>query len=127
MIPLVEIPEIVRHYEPFFEPVFSPEALEQFKRYVRGLIVSENKTIEGINQIFVIEVPNQSSLNPWLTKSPFCVEALDRARLDLLSSLPGTRLKPKGVLSLDDTLLTHYGKHFEKIAYLHDATQGCYV
>jgi len=35
-----------------------------------------------------------------------------------LQSLPGTAMKPKGVLSLDDTLLTHYGQHFDKIAYL---------
>lgn len=36
-------------------------------------------------------------------------------------------MKPKGVLSLDETLVTHYGKPFEKIAYLDDHTQGCYV
>ena len=36
-------------------------------------------------------------------------------------------MKPKGVLSLDDTLLTHYGQHFDKIAHLYDATQGYYV
>jgi hypothetical protein len=127
MIPLVEIPEIVGHYTPFFESVFSKEALEQFKRYLSGLIVSENKTVEGINRLFVIDVRNQSSLNRLLTESPFSVEALNRARLKLLSSLPGTTMKPKGVLSLDDTLLTHYGKHFEKIAYLYDSTNGCYV
>jgi hypothetical protein len=27
MFPLVEIPDIVQHYAPFFAPVFSPEAL----------------------------------------------------------------------------------------------------
>ena len=53
MIPLVEIPEIVRHYAPFFESVFSEEAFCQFQRYVSGLIVSENKTVDGINRIFV--------------------------------------------------------------------------
>jgi len=127
MIPLVEIPEIVSHYEPFFRSVFSSEALEQFKRYISGLIVSENKTVEGINRIFVIDVRNQSSLNRLLTESPFSVEELNRCRLKLLSSLTGTKMKPKGVLSLDDTLLMHYGKHFEKIAYLYDSTQGCYV
>jgi hypothetical protein len=36
-------------------------------------------------------------------------------------------MKPRGVLSLDDTLLTHYGQHFDKIAYLYDSAQGCYV
>jgi hypothetical protein len=127
MLPLVEIPEIVRHYASFFSSVFSKEALEQFQRYVSGLIVSENKTVTGINRIFVIDVRNQSSLNRWLTESPFSVEDLNRARLQLLASLPGTTMKSKGVLSIDDTLLTHYGQHFEKIAYLYDSTQGCYV
>ncbi len=127
MLPLVEIPEIVRHYASFFASVFSPAAFEQFQRYVSGLIVSENKTVEGMNRIFVVDVRNQSSLNRLLTESPFSVEALNQARLTLLSSLSGTQLKPKGVLSVDDTLLTHYGKQFDKIAYLYDSTQKCYV
>ncbi len=127
MLPLVEIPELVRHYAPFFAPVFSPDAFAQFQRYVSGLIVSENKTVDGINRLFVVDVRHQSSLNRLLTESPFAVEALNQARLTLLSSLAGTRMKPKGVLSIDATLLTHYGQHFDKIAYLYDSTQGCYV
>jgi hypothetical protein len=127
MLPLVEIPEIVRHYAPWFASVFSPDAFVQFQRYVRGLIVSENKTVEDINRIFVIDVRNQSSLNRWLHENPFTVDALNRARLKLLSSLAGTQMKPKGVLSIDDTFLTHDGHHFEKIAYLYDHTRGCYV
>lgn len=127
MVPLVEIPAIVRHYAPFFASVFSPQALGQFERYVSGLIVSENKTGAGINRLFVLDVRNQSSLNRLLTESPFSPEALHAARLARLGSLAGTQLKPKGVLSLDDTLLTHYGRHFDKIAYLYDSTQGCYV
>jgi hypothetical protein len=127
MLPLVEIPELVRHYAPWFASVFSSEAFAQFQRYVSGLILSENKTVDGINRIFVIDGRNQSSLNRLLTESPFSVEALNQARLRLLSSLAGTHMKPKGILSVDDTLLTHYGQHFDKIAYLYDHTQGCYV
>jgi hypothetical protein len=127
MLPLVEIPALVRHYAPFFATVFSPDALTQFQRYVSGLIVSENKTVDGINRLFVLAVRNQSSLNRWLTESPFSVDALNQARLALLASLAGTQLKPQGVLSLDDTLLTHSGRHFDKIASLYDSTQGCYV
>jgi DDE superfamily endonuclease len=127
MLPLVEIPELVRHYAPWFAAVFSPDAFTQFQRYVSGLIVSENQTVDGINRLFVIDVRNQSSVNRLLTESPFAVDALNHARLNLLSSLPGTQLKPRGVLSLDDTLLTHYGKHFDKMAYLYDPTQGCDV
>jgi hypothetical protein len=34
-------------------------------------------------------------------------------------------MKPKGVLSLDETLRTHDGQHFEKIAYLSDSAHQC--
>jgi hypothetical protein len=125
--PLVEMPALVRHYAPHFEDVFSPVALIEFERYISGLIVSENKTVDGINRLFVMESRNQSSLNRLLTKSPFCLEKLNQARLDLLASLPGTRMKPKGVLSIDDTLLSHYGQGFEKIAKLYDHVSDSYV
>ena len=67
MLPLVEVPAMVRHYAPWFASVFSPDALAQFQRYVSGLIVSENKTVDGMNRIFVFDVRNQSSLNRLLT------------------------------------------------------------
>ena len=54
MLPFVELSEIVQHYAPWFETVLSPEALVQFQRYLSGLIISENKTVEGINCLFVI-------------------------------------------------------------------------
>jgi len=127
MIPLVEFPELVQHYAPHFERVFSPAAFVQFKRYISGLIVSENKTVQGINRLFVVESRNQSSLNRLLTESPFSVTELNQARLDLLDSLPTTRLKPQGVLSVDDTLLTHYGQHFDQIAKLYDPKENRYV
>jgi hypothetical protein len=127
MLPVVELPEIVRHYAPWFETVFSPEALLQFQRYLSGLIVSENKTIEGINRLAVYESRNQSSLNRLLTASPYCETALNQQRLALLASLPGTQMKPKGVLSVDDTLLTHYGQQFDEIAKLWDHVEERYV
>jgi hypothetical protein len=127
MFPLVEIPELVQHYAPFFASVFSEKAFIQFQRYISGLIVSENKTVEGINRLFVLEVRNQSSLNRFLTESPFSVEALNQARLALLASLPGTQLKKKGVLSVDDTHLSHYGRFFDQIAYLYDPAEKRYM
>jgi len=126
MFPLVEFPELVQHYAPFFENVFSAQAFIEFQRYISGLIVSENKTVEGINRLFVQESRNQSSLNRLLTESPFSLRTLNQSRLDLLDHLPGTRMKPHGVFSLDDTLLVHYGQHFEHIAYLFDHTQQRY-
>jgi len=127
MLPLVEFPELVQHYAPYFETVFSAEAFVQFERYISGLIVSENKTVEGINRLMVFESRNQSSLNRWLTESPFTMEDLNQARLTLLADLPGTQMKRHGVFSVDDTLLGHFGDHFEQIAYLYDSTQDTYV
>jgi len=37
MFPLVEFPELVRHYAPYFKKVFSAEAFIEFERYVSGL------------------------------------------------------------------------------------------
>jgi hypothetical protein len=127
MIPLVEFPDLVQHYAVHFKDVFSADALIEFMRYISGLIVSENKTVDGINRLFVIENRNQSSLNRLLTESPFSLDALNAARLRLLASLPGTQMKAKGVLSVDDTLLTHYGQEFEQIAKLFDPTTESYV
>lgn len=127
MLPLVEFPELVQHYATHFKDVFSPEALIEFERYISGLIVSENKTVEGINRLFVMESRNQSSLNRLLTESPFSLKDLNQARLDMLSKLPGTQMKPMGVFSVDDTLLSHYGREFEQIAKLWDHVSGTYV
>lgn len=127
MFPLVAFPQLVDHYAPHFTSVFSAEAFIQFKRYISGLIVSENKTVDGMNRLFVHESRNQSSLNRLLTESPFALAELNQCRLQLLNSVPGTQLKPTGVLSFDDTLLIHYGRHFEKIAILYDHTQDRWV
>lgn len=127
MVPVVELPEIVRHYRHWFEPVFSEEALIQFQRYLSGLLVSENKTVQGINRLVVYESRCQSSLNRLLTGNSFEPQELKRQRLAMLNSLAGTRIKKKGVLSLDDTLLTHYGQQFDEIANLWDHVQNTYV
>lgn len=127
MYPLVEFPELVQHYAAYFEEVFSAEALIEFKRYISGLIVSENKTVDGINRLFVVESRNQSSLNRLMTESPFSLSELNSARLRVLDSIAGTQMKPKGVLGLDDSLLIHYGQDFEKIAKLFDHVSQSYV
>jgi len=127
MLPLVAFPELLEHYAPYFADVFSAEALIQFKRYISGLIVSENKTVDGINRLFIHESRHQSSLNRLLTESPFSLTEINQSRLAVLDSVSDTRLKPKGVLSVDDTLLTHYGHHFDQITKLYDHTQDRYV
>lgn len=127
MIPLLEIPAIVQQYAPYFRGVFSEAAFVQFQRYLSGLMVAENKTVEGINRLFVQERRSQSSLNRFLRRSPYTLAELNAARLQMLQAQPETRLKERGVLSIDDTLLSHYGRHFEKVAYLFDPSTKAYT
>lgn len=127
MFPLVEFPELVRHYAPYFESVFSAAAFIEFERYLSGLIVSENKTVDGINRLCVNASRNQSSLNRLLTQSPFSLEDLNQARLRVLRDLPKTQIKRNGGLSVDDTFLIHTGEHFELIANLRDPNTGHFV
>lgn len=127
MFPLVEFPELVRHYAPYFESVFSAAAFIEFERSLSGLIVSENKTVDGINRLCVNASRNQSSLNRLLTQSPFSLEDLNQARLRVLRDLPKTQIKRNGVLSVDDTFLIHTGEHFELIANLRDPNTGHFV
>ena len=89
MFPIVELPEIVKHYTAWFAPVFSDEALIQFQRYITGLIVSENKTVEGINRLIVHESRNQSSLNRLLTASPYSHRDAQSATTGLVSQFAG--------------------------------------
>lgn len=57
-----------------------------------------------------------------LTASSYSLAGLNEARLAVLASVPGTRMKANGVFSVDDTLLTHYGQGFKEIAKLYDST-----
>jgi hypothetical protein len=125
--PIVSFPQIVEHYAHFYESVFSEDAFIQFKRYISGLLLSENKSIDGINRLFVKEKRNQSSLNRLLTEYWWLRGELNEARIEMLASIPRTRVKKTtGVLGLDDTLLTHYGQKFENIALLWDHVNNCY-
>ena len=130
MIPMIEPLSIVQHYSGEFRGVLSPEDFRKMKRYLSGLLANENKTVEGINKLFILEDEDQSTLNRLLSGSKFKVEELNQARLDWLQTCPDTAFKEaegeKGALVLDDTLLVHYGSHFEKIAWLYDHVSSSY-
>lgn len=112
MLPLVEIPPTVRKYAEGYQDLFSPEQFEHFKRYLTGLFVSENKTIQAINGSFVVEARNQSSLNRFFTEYLWSATAVNERRLELLRKDPATTPKKHAVLIMDDTHNEKYGEHF---------------
>jgi SRSO17 transposase len=103
MLPLVEIPPTIKKYAEGYQDLLSPEQYEHVKRYLTGLFVSENKTIQVINGSFVVEVKNQSSLNRFLTEYPWSATAVNERRLELLRQDPATTPKKHAVLIVDDT------------------------
>ena len=68
MLPLVEIPPTVKKIAAHYEDLFSPEQFAHFQRYLAGLFVSDNKTIQAINGLFVVETKDQSILNRFFTE-----------------------------------------------------------
>lgn len=126
MMLLVDLPCIVKKYASSFESCFSVEGFEHFKRAISGFIVSENKTLEAINRMFVCHKGDQSCFNKFFNRQNFDLEEVNNKRLEMLQANAGTCFKEKGVLSVDNSLLKHYGKHFDNIYYHYDYVHKCY-
>ena len=130
---LVKIPSIVSKYSEYFKDLFSIEGFEYFKRFVSGLIVGENKTIEGINRLFVLEPRNQASANKFMNRQNFDIELLNKRRIEFMQENESTRFKSiqatkgGGVLSIDNSLLSHQGEHFDGIYRLWDYVNKRYT
>ena len=56
MIPLIAPLGLVETYNENFKSHFNEDTYERLKRYVSGLLINENKTIEGINRMFVLDI-----------------------------------------------------------------------
>jgi hypothetical protein len=131
MIPIVAPLSVVERYAPMFSPVFTFVEEKQFWRYKCGLLINENKTVEGINKLFIEDLMDQSTMNRFLTHSRFTVSELNTARLDFMQSGSETAFKQgesntSGVLILDDTLLQHYGPKKEHASWLRDPHDQSY-
>lgn len=129
---LVDFPSIVKHYAPYFKTCFRAADYEHFKKAIAGFIISENKTIQAINNLFVRDSRDQSTFNKFFNRQPYDCDVLTEVRLNMMQQYQGTRFKvgkkasQGGVLSIDNSLLKHYGKHFDNIYYHYDYVYKCY-
>lgn len=121
---VANIPEgFEKAMEPF-RPYFGAPAFEHFKRYVLGLILSENLTIEGIKRIY-IQARHPSSLNRFLTVGVWNHQEVNHARIELLKA-KGI-LKGGGWLVFDDTLTHKTGEKIEAIGIFWDHCEERHV
>ena len=111
---VAEIPKDLEKALGAFRRHFGAPAFEHFKRYILGLIVSENLTVEGINRIFV-QAGHPSSLNRFLTAGIWKQNELNDARIAVLKSRGA--LAAKGWLAIDDTLTHKTVKKIEAVEF----------
>ena len=117
---MVDFATIVKEALTIFGEVFDPEAARRhFAEYLTGLIVAENKTVNGINRECALTT-DQSCLNRWLTEGHWDVTALHDKRLAWLQQAPQTRYSARGVMAIDNTLVTHEGTLLEDVGWFWD-------
>lgn len=117
---IVDFPTVVQEALVIFGELFDTEpARRHFAEYLTGLIVAENKTVSGINREFALTT-DQSCLNRWLTEVEWDVTALNDRRLAWLQQAPQPRYSGRGVIAIDNTLVTHEGKLIEDVGWFWD-------
>ena len=107
-----------------FKPCFSKPQFRNFSTYTLGLIACEGqKNIEAINRCF-LDAKDQSSLNRFLTHSPWSLQKLEDKRLSLARTRLPVEEGSTGYLLIDDCINHKSGKHMEEAGYHFDSAQG---
>jgi len=107
-----------------FRNCFYERSYELFVRYITGLLISENKTVDGLNSVFV-QKTDQSNVNRLLTEYPWLKTDFNDELQQLFSR---HRIGSSfSYFILDDTLLEKVGKHIESAGIHFDHTTNQYV
>lgn len=123
---LIDFPEVVKAYAPYFEDLFSEPGFNHFQRFVSGLLIGSNHTVEGINRLFALAPLNQSSANRFVNCQNFSLEELNHRRVELMQQCETTKINEQGCLSIDGSLLHHVGTKFDGIANMWDHVNKTY-
>ena len=113
-LPIIEKPHQLMANLEGYRNIFTNPQFDHFQRLISGLIISDNKTVQEINDCF--NECDQSSLNKFLTLSSWDKEDVEKIRMKQVKKLNLS----KGILIIDPTLLHKTGKHMEKANYHYD-------
>lgn len=108
-LPIICIPPVLNRLLNPYRGFFTKPQYNNFRRLVTGLIVSENKTIQEINDGF--NERNQSSLNRFVSHSMFDIDDLNNLRLQQVKG--NLLLKKNGAIIVDESLLHKTGRAME--------------
>jgi SRSO17 transposase len=123
MLPIASYPSIVEDFLPKMKQNFSKPQLDNFAKYLTGLMICDRKNVTAINNSFIGH-KDQSALNNWLTDSPWSDEKLDKARKELAQEELNAKNIKNGKLILDDTLNHKTGEHMEGVDIHFDHAEG---
>jgi len=107
-LPIVCIPPVLNKLFDHYRDFFTKPQFNHFKRLVTGIMVSENKTLQEINDSFGKR--NQSNLNRFVN-SDLDINRLNSIRLKQVRE--HLLLRKKGVLIIDECLLHKTGRKME--------------
>jgi hypothetical protein len=108
MLPIVEVPEIIRNGMLNYRDVFCrDEGFDHVSRYVTGLIISPNKTLQGIYdlQVWDGKKPSRRSMHGSVFESGWGSDALIQQHRAVVA--PDHRGQGREVISLDWTFAHH--------------------
>src|SRR3989344_6110615 len=111
-LPIKEIPSRFKALLSFYKKCFTRPQYKNFRDFVLGLIVSDNKTIQEINDCF--GRVDQSSLNRFLTFSDWNPEKINNKRISQIKSHNNLE---KGIFICDPTNIHKFGKEMEYANY----------
>jgi len=123
MLPIASYPSVVEEFLPKMKRNLSKPQLDNFGKYLTGLMVCDKKNVTAINNSFVGH-KDQSALNNWLTDSSWPDEKLDKARKDLAKDELKAKNVKNGKLIVDDTLNHKTGEHMEGVDFHFDHAEG---
>ena len=119
MIPITEPPLIVKKVANKFREFFNKAQYNHFITYITGIIVSNNKTVQGINDSF-IEHKDQSALNNFITDSEWDEQAINNRRIELINEHTKDTKAKDSFLIIDDTLSHKTGEKIEQVELFYD-------
>ena len=122
MLPMVGVPETVRKgLRPYRDLFRRDEGFEYVSRYVSGLLVSPNKTLQGIyaTQVWPEKKPSRRAMHEAVFEAEWNAEELLPRHRALIA--PEHRNRGREVISLDWTLVHHErGPHIYGVTKSYD-------
>ena len=111
-LPIKELPLKIKSLLSFYKKIFTRPQYKNFRDFVVGLIVSDNKTVQEIADCY--GRVDQSSLNRFLTMSEWDAKKVNDKRI---AQIKKHRKLGKGILICDPTNIHKFGKEMEYANY----------